>query len=203
MFWRGLSLAQTTAELIEDERPDHLSADEVRAMVMEISPADASDILKAARWFSARCGMPEEDLRQEALTRLLAGDRHIRRNFKFGREVGAVIQSIAWDEIEAIKAGRREVRPPPDGVSTPHLVDPSPSPEARVLSACDDGAVLARICQLIEGDEELQLLVEGICDRMRGEELQELLGVDAHGLAAARRRLKRRLQSEYPEGMGQ
>jgi hypothetical protein len=198
-----MSLVQTTAEMIENKEPDYLSVEEVRAMICQLAPADASNIMKAARWYSARCGIPEVDLRQEALTRLLAGERHVRRNFDFAREIGGIIKSIAWDEIVAVKAGRREVRPPPDGVSAPDLADPSPSPEALVLSACDDGAMLVAIGRLIEGDEELQLLVEGICDNMRGEELQELLGVNVQGLAASRKRLKRRLQSAFPKGLGQ
>ena len=194
---------QTNAEMIGKQETDHLSVEEVRVMLFQLSPADTSKIMKAARWFSVRCGMPEEDLRHEALTRLLAGDRHVRRNFDFGREIGGIIKSIAWDEIEAVKAGRREVRPPPDGISAPDLADPSASPEDRVLSACDDGAMLARIGRLIEDDEQLQLLVEGICDKMRGEDLQELLGVNAQGLAAARKRFKRRLQAAFPKGLGQ
>lgn len=195
-------LVQTNAELIEDEEADYLSVEEVRVMICQLAPVDASRIIKAARWFSARCGIPDEDLRQEALTRLLAGERHVRRNVDFAKAVGGIIKSIAWDEIMAVNAGRREILPPSDGISGPDLADPSPSPEALVISARDGGAMLAKIGQLIEGDEELQLLLEGICDKMRGEALQELLGVGVQGLAAARRRLTRRLQSAFPEGLG-
>ncbi|MES1975593.1 MAG: hypothetical protein V4472_24310 [Pseudomonadota bacterium] len=191
---------QTTAEMIEEEEPGYLSAEEVRAMICQLSPAEATKIVRVARWFSFRCGIPTEDLHQEAFTRLLSGDRRARRNFRFAREVGGIIKSIAGSEIESIKSGLREVRPPPDGVSAPDLVDPSPSPETLVLSAHDDGGTLAAIDRLIEDDEQLQLLVEGICDKMQGEELEELLGVDVQGLAAARRRLKRRLQSAFPKG---
>jgi len=197
-----LILVQTTAEVIEDEEADYLSVEEVRVMICQLPPLDASRIIKAARWFSARCGIPDEDLRQEALTRLLAGERRVRRNVDFAKVIGGIIKSIAWDEIVAVKAGRREVLPPPDGISGPDLADPSPSPEALVLSARDDGAMLATIDRLIEGDEQLQLLVEGICDKMKGEALQELLGVGVQGLAAARKRLTRRLQSAFPKGLG-
>jgi DNA-directed RNA polymerase specialized sigma24 family protein len=193
---------QTNAETIEDGVPTYLSVDEVRGIIRQLSPADATRIIQAARWFSARCGIPAEDLHQEAFTRLLSGDRHARRSVGFAREVGGIIKSLASSERDAIRSGLREVRPPPDGVSAPELVDPSPSPEALVLSACDDGSMLAAIGRLIEDDEQLQLLVEGMCDRMRGEELEDLLGVDARGLASARRKLKRRLQAAFPKGMG-
>lgn len=69
------------------------------------------------------------------------------------------------------------------------------------MSTRDDGEVLDVISQLIEDDEQLQLLLEGICDQMRGDQLEDLLGVDTQGLATARRRLKRRLQNGFPKGL--
>lgn len=110
-------------------------------------------------------------------------------------------KSIASAEIEAIRNGLREVLPTPDGVAAPDLVDPSPSPERLLMSTRDDGEVLDVISQLIEDDEQLQLLLEGICDQMRGDQLEDLLGVDTQGLATARRRLKRRLQNGFPKGL--
>ncbi|WCT80085.1 hypothetical protein [Novosphingobium humi] len=193
---------QTNAEVIDDDEPAYLSVDEVRAMIPQLTAIDATRILQAARWFSARCGIPADDLRQEALTRLLSGDRHARRNACFAREVAGIIKSLASCERDAVKSGLREVRPPPDGVTSPDLMDPAPSPEALAISSHDDGPMLAEIGKIIEDDEQLQLLVEGICDKMRGEELEELLGTDTKGLAAARRKLKRRLQSAFPKGSG-
>jgi len=63
--------------------------------------------------------------------------------------------------------------------------------------------VLAAIESLIADDEELQILVEGICDHMRGRQLEELLNVDAKGLAAIRKRLRRKLQTALPGGWEQ
>ncbi|MBU1257561.1 MAG: hypothetical protein KJ549_03545, partial [Alphaproteobacteria bacterium] len=64
------------------------------------------------------------------------------------------------------------------------------------------GLMLSEIGRLIDGDEQLQLLVEGICDKMRGEELQKLLDVDVKGLDTVRKRLRRRLQGAFPKGLG-
>jgi len=54
-------------------------------------------------------------------------------------------------------------------------------------------AVLRDITAGAEGDEQLQFLIEGIYDQMRGAKLQELLGVDAKGLATVYKRLSRLL----------
>lgn len=192
---------QHTLETMDEEETDYLSVDEVREMIRQLNPVDATKISKTARWFSLRCHIPAEDLRQEAFKRLLSGSRQVRRRVEFVRELSGAIKSIASAEIEAIRNGLREVRPTPDGVAGPDLVDPSPSPERLLMSTRDDGEVLDVIGQLIEDDEQLQLLLEGICDQMRGDQLEELLGVDTQGLATARRRLKRRLQNAFPKGL--
>ena len=194
-------MVQYTLEAMDEEETDHLSVDEVREMIRQLNPTDATKINKSARWFSLRCHMPAEDLRQEAFKRLLSGSRQARRCVEFAREVTGAIKSIASAEIEAIRNGLREVRPPPDGVTASDLADPSPSPERLLMSSRDDGEMLAAIGLLIEDDEQLQLLLEGICDQMRGDQLEELLGVDTQGLASARRRLKRKLQSAFPKGL--
>jgi len=70
-----------------------------------------------------------------------------------------------------------------------------PSPERAAISAIDQRPLLEEISVAAAGDEQLQLLIEGIYEQMRGTELQELLGVDEKGLAAVRKRFRRLLQS--------
>ena len=145
--------------------------------------------------------MQPEDLSQEAFKRMLQGTRRLPRGADVLPIIAGVIKSIASQEVEAIRAGFRDVRSVPGGSSGRDLPDPAPSPERMLASARDDGEVLAAISGLIEDDEQLQLLVEGICDGMLGRELEELLGVDTKRLAAIRKRLSRRLQSAFPKGL--
>jgi DNA-directed RNA polymerase specialized sigma24 family protein len=190
-------------ELAEKREVDHLSTDEVRDALRAMSPAQAAKIEAIARWFSYKCSVPAEDLRQEAFMRLLSGSRRFPRGAEPAVIVSGTIRSLASEEIDAIRAGRREVLPPPgsrDGVDLP---DPAPSPERLLGSSRDDARVLAAIERLIADDEELQMLVEGLCDRMRGGQLEELLDVDAKGLATIRKRLRRKLQAAFPGGWEQ
>lgn len=194
---------QDTVEVVEDEEVEHLTADEVCAALRDLDELSRSKIDRVARWFAPRCRLPAEDLSQEAFTRLLAGTRKLPRQADAVAIISGVIKSIASQEVDAIRAGLREVRPPPDGSDGCDLTDPAPSPERMLASARDDGAVLAAISRMIEDDEQLQLLVEGICDGMRGEELETLLDVDTKQLATVRKRLSRRLQAAFPKGLEQ
>ncbi|OQW42406.1 MAG: hypothetical protein A4S12_00705 [Proteobacteria bacterium SG_bin5] len=192
---------QERVETADGGEADHLTADEVRTLIRGFERSDYDKIEKIAKWFAPQCRMQPEDLSQEAFKRLLAGTRRLPRGADVLPIIAGVIKSIASQEVEAIRSGLREVTPAPDGADGREQADPAPSPERLVASARDDGAVLAAITRMIEDDEQLQLLVEGICDGMRGQELEQLIEVDTKGLAAVRKRLSRRLQAACPKGV--
>lgn len=191
------------AALPDEKTINHLSTDEVRHALRAMSAAQAAKIDMIARWFSKRCDVPAEDLRQEAFVRLLSGSRRMPRSADLALIVSGIIRSMVSEEIEAIRAGRREVLLPPGSEEGVDLPDLAPNPERCLGSSRDDASMLASIRDLIANDEPLQILVEGICDRMRGRQLEELLSVDAKGLATLRKRLKRKLQAAFPEGWKQ
>lgn len=192
---------QERVEIIDSGEADHLTAEEVRTLVRGLAQSDYDKIEKVAKWFAPRCRMQPEDLSQEAFKRLLAGTRRLPRGADVLPVIAGIIKSIASQEVEAIRSGFRDVRPAPDGSDGRDQADPAPSPERLVASARDDRAVLEAISRMIEDDEQLQLLVEGICDGMRGGELEQLIQVDTKGLAAVRKRLSRRLQAAFPKGV--
>jgi DNA-directed RNA polymerase specialized sigma24 family protein len=185
-----------------DNDDDILTVDEVRSRLAGISDDEARKLIHISKWFAVRCSIPAEDLRQEAILRVLSGSRRCRRGGDFVRFLAGVIKSLASAESEAKKAGARPELVAFDGANGPDPVDETPSPERLVASRLDDGQTLAEIDRVIADDEQLELLVEGLADNMIGEDLEVLLGVDVKGLAAVRKRLKRRLLNEFSERMG-
>ena len=173
---------------------DRVSVAEIHDSISALSQADTARLVAAAQAFSRLCGLDAEDLLQEALTRALEGTRTCERGKAFVPFICGVMKSFVSQENEARKAGLRPKVLVEDG--EPILSDVpanDPSPEKLAISAVDDRPLLAEIEAAAVGDEQVQLLIEGIYDGMRGEKLQDLLGVDEKGLATVRTRLRRLL----------
>lgn len=191
-----------TNEGDEAEIPDgdRIPVTEIRDSLDSLTKADLARLDLAARGFSSLCGLDADDLLHEALSRALEGRRTCKRGTPIIPFICGVMESLASQEIEARKSGNRPVTLLRNG--EPVLPDApalTPTPEQSAISAIDDRPVLAAIAAGAEGDEQLQLLIEGIYDGMRGVNLQELLGVDAKGLATLYKRLSRLLNRSKPK----
>ena len=172
---------------------------EMHVAIEMLSDGDFARLVSGARTFSQLCRIPADDLLQEAYARALDGSRTCGRGTGIVGFLCGVMKSLASQESEARKNGFRSVDVLRNGEPIlPEVAADSVSPEQSAASAIDDTETLAEIETLVEGDEQLQLLIEGIYDNMRGADLQELLGVDEKGLAAVRKRLKRALQGAFP-----
>lgn len=149
--------------------------------------------------------MPAEDLRQEAYLRALDTRTCVAGTNMVGFLAG-IMKSIASEAPRAKKRAQEDGKLDlmyvaeygRDGVPEP--ASDRPSPEDETLSKVFHAKELEKIATCIDGDEELQFLVEGIHDGLRGRELEELLNTDTKGLAAARKRLTRKLLADFPSG---
>jgi DNA-directed RNA polymerase specialized sigma24 family protein len=180
-------------EADEKDSPDDsdwFTVVEIYDSISRLSDGEVARLVSAAKAFSRLCAVPAEDLLQEAYARALEGVRNCRRQTNIVAFLCGVMKSLTSQEIEARKSGFRPVSVMRNGESIlPDVAADSVSPEQSAASAINDRTALAKIDALVAGDEQLQLLIEGIDDQMRGAELQELLGLNEKGLAALRRKL--------------
>jgi DNA-directed RNA polymerase specialized sigma24 family protein len=178
---------------------DRFTVVEIHDSIENLSDGDIARLVSAAKVFSRLSGIVADDLLQEAYTRALEGSRTCGRSTNVVAFLCGVMKSLASQEIEARKNGFRPVAVLRSGEPVlPDIAADIVSPEQSAVSAIDDRDALAKIDALVADDEQLQFLLEGIDDQMRGAELQELLGTDDKGLAALRKKLRRRLQSAFP-----
>lgn len=186
-----------------DKASDRIySVEEVVSGLQALDKTDLERLANISKGLAAMAGMEPGELQNEAFLRMLA-----KRTCS--TDVDIMGFAIGTMKSIASTAYRRSKKEAADGTTWVPIaandggVDPADdnvSPEDEALSRIFHGECLARIDAAIADDDELQLLVMGICDGLIGRKLEEVLETDTKGLAAARKRLANRLQKEFPEG---
>jgi RNA polymerase sigma-70 factor (ECF subfamily) len=149
--------------------------------------------------------MGAEDLLQEAFRRALDA-RNCPVSVDIVRFLAEAMRSIRDGELK--RAKRRPVlvsRPPKGGERAQVLepIDPAPNAEER-LAAADEESVRERKRQEVIGlfadDLAAQVIVEGIMEGTRGEDLRTLTDLDPTGYESKRRLIRRRIEKAF-QGM--
>jgi DNA-directed RNA polymerase specialized sigma24 family protein len=197
------------SEDVDEDGPGDVryTADQVRAALGALTDDDHRRLTAIVRHFAPRTDMSEDDLRQEAFVRVLA-DRTCKVGVNIVGYLAGTIRSIASETPRARKrarenAGLELVYVPEYGVGdvpAPEDQD-TPSPEDQALARTMYAKEIERAGRLVGGDFELELLIEALADGHRGKDLEDVLGTDTKGLAAARKRWIRKLQVGFPNGV--
>jgi DNA-directed RNA polymerase specialized sigma24 family protein len=185
------------------EPEERLTRAKIEAILALFTPSDWQRAMSMAAMFSGGVtGWKAEDLLQETLTKLLAGDRIWRP----GLHPLVVLKTAMYGV--AFNARRHNERSP---VDEKVILDPfeaegeenTPVAHGKVTVTPEDVALgkeqMAHLNAVIAGDEDLELLVMAWADGLRGTEARKILGWDAKKYDAARNRLLRKLAKLDPE----
>jgi len=154
-----------------------LSLAEATAAIRALPAADKIAVMKAARFLARKTPYGHEDLLQEAICRVLSGTRVWPRHLAARRFLGGVVRSIAseWKSTQ------------PD--NPPDRADPD-AEERRVIAGLD----VAKVFALFENDPVAQMIVRGMMEGARGQELQELSGLEKTAYESKRTKIRRYLE---------
>jgi DNA-directed RNA polymerase specialized sigma24 family protein len=154
-----------------------LSLAEVGEAVRSLSVADKTALMKIARLYAKKTPYDHEDLLQEALCRVLGGTRAWPRNVQALAFLWGVVRSIAWEWKKEI------LDKEPDGA------DPQRE-ERRAIAGLDAVKIIA----LFDDDPVAQTIVRGMMEGARGQELQEMSGLDKTDYESKRTKIRRRVE---------
>ncbi len=179
---------------------DRITVEEIHIAIDGFTDVEFGRLKSAAELHSCICGVPADDLLQEAYTRALDGTRTCGRGTSIIAFICGVMKSLTSQDSEARKRGFRSVTVIKNGEPClPDVAADIISPEQSAISAIDDVQTLAKVDALVADDEQRQLLIEAIDDGMRGAQLREFMNTDEKGLAALRKKLIRRLQAGFSD----
>jgi DNA-directed RNA polymerase specialized sigma24 family protein len=154
-----------------------LSAAEAAAAVRSLTATDKTALIKIAWLYARKTPYDHEDLLQEALCRVLAGTR------AWPRDLAAV--PFLWGVVRSIASEWKRQPPDPE----PERADPDGEERRRIA-----GIDAVRIVALFADDPVAQIIVRGMMEGARGQELQELSGLDKTDYESKRTKIRRRIE---------
>lgn len=179
--------------LIDD---DHYPVDDAVAAFCNLSAEHTRGLRRAAIFLAGLGGfVTPEELISESYIRIADGKRPWPRREGFLPFVAGVMRSLLTDRV--FLTDERKV------VHLKQKFSVVTSEDLPQVAANDDDEDLARKVLLedaiskleahFSGDGEMEMLLMGVQDGLRGKELQEVIGVDAKRLEALRTKLNRQI----------
>jgi DNA-directed RNA polymerase specialized sigma24 family protein len=154
-----------------------LSLAEARAAIRALSVADKAALMKLACLYARKTPYDHEDLLQEAMCRVLAGARVWPRHVAALPFLWGVVRSIAWEwKTEFVER---------DADATDFDGE-----ERRAIASLD----VVRVLALFDDDPVAQIIVRGMMEGLRGQELQKLSGLDKTEYESKRTKIRRRIE---------
>lgn len=191
---------------------DCFSADELQTALGALTSLDLKKLGYVGAMLTRGMSMTADELVSDAIQAALVGRRRWPRDVSLLIFLRKVMQSLASSARKAAARSRLVLFPVARGEKNPIelAADCAANPEQALLEREDrqeaerDAAaakVAARILNArFEHDDEVQLCIAGMMERMKGKELRELLGVDQAKLDYFRKKIRRALPELFPRG---
>jgi DNA-directed RNA polymerase specialized sigma24 family protein len=199
-----VSLYESTMKPREsaDALADVLTTAEMHACLAQLSDADLWRLRTIARHYAGRSVMSADDIMAEALDRALDGTRKCPRGVKLMVFLARAIKSIAWADRTSAKA-RREVGSVDDHLGDMDPVDMSLTVglEEQVIQQDLRRKQVDAIMALFHDDEDATLWLMARMDADSLEEVQALTGFNATKINTVGRRIRRKVERAFPEGL--
>jgi DNA-directed RNA polymerase specialized sigma24 family protein len=156
-----------------------LSLTEAEAAIRALTDRDKASLMTIAMMYARKTPYDHEDLLQEALCRVLSGKRAWPRDL-------APVQFL-WGVVRSIASEWKKKRKPPKML--PESADPA-SEERRAIAGLD----VVKILALFDDDPAAQIIVRGMMEGARGQELQDLSGLEKTDYESKRTKIRRRIE---------
>lgn len=178
---------------------DTLSRDEAHAAVAGLSDTDLARLLVAAQRLCAGTAYAAKELLNEAVCRVLVGDRTCRRDLPVVATLVGAMKSIAWSARVAAKTdpvalgsvGADEL---------PGVACRERTAEEALVATANHGEQLEALEALFTDDEEAFFVVMADADGVPAEQVRRDLGMSEAAYATVRRRIRRKINKAYPKG---
>lgn len=199
---KSIDLAETEAE--PELAEDALSAEEINAALDNLPEGALVRLERIARWLASGRSISAEDLVQEAVLRALDGVRKCPRTVSVMAFLVGVMRSIVSASNKAVRtdplALQQDAPADTEYDSLTQVRAEGRDPLQQLIAREDVDRMLAELVDMFHDDPPAELVLLGVCQEMRPEEICADLKLDETGYATIRRRIRRRIDKRYPNG---
>lgn len=177
---------------------EHLSIPEIRAKLEKLTEADIHRLSLAGKQYAWQCSMDGSDLLNEAIARSLSGERKCPRDESFIALLVMTMRSIASDEKRKAK-----LIPIQEAIDEDPANDPLFSVVAKEqtpLESLETNNELDDLYKIFHNDEGVTMLLMGLHDGLNPEEICKLGNWDTKTYNTIRKRLRRGVMNNFPDG---
>ncbi|MFK4792375.1 hypothetical protein [Sphingobium sp. ZW T5_29] len=177
-----------------------LTRDEVREAMLQIKFKPGSEVSKAAEHFARLCRSDADDMLNEAVKRALSS-RQCPTGIDVEQFLNGILRSISSSRSIARTAAKNEVYVPiPELLAAVGLTSMTSPPPDEILEIERQRAVYAEVIEeLARQSSAIAILIDAIDQGLRGKDIEDLLSISTHELAALRKTLKRRAEKAKAE----
>jgi len=180
----------------EETAASYLTENEINEAIRNFSDIVWLRLRKVARYFAQFSPLDEKDLLQEAFARALDGKRHCPRHVDVVKFLVEVMRSIRSDECKSQKR-KPEIYLLSDVDDEGEITD---SFKDIIAQEEECAQIKSAILALFEEDDIAQMMVEGIMEDIKGEELRSLVNLETTAFASKRKLIRRRIDKAFPKG---
>lgn len=167
---------------------------QVHALLVALTDAELRRLETRSHYLARDQRILAADLRQEAYVRLLNGQRKCRVGVDIVDVIIGIMRSMVSAEREAEAEGNRPVLVGAFGDGGIDAISLAPSPEQVGHDALHYRRTLAAISAELGDDPKLLAMLDAVLDGVKGQALQDKLGLTKTGLASLHKKLRRRLE---------
>ena len=176
-------------------------------VLSSLSSPQQKRLMLAAKYFCGRARMEAADLLQEAMLRVLTGERKLKPGLDRVTFLCGIMKSISSGEVQKRKVRTKvgfSEQPMDLGLFSDMTPNGDPTPESALIEQqttqeCDE----AFHCWLeteFHEDEETLIVLYALFEGLKGAELCEATGITKSKLATIRRRIARKLSEFQSRG---
>lgn len=176
---------------MQKQEEEHWGIPEIEQGLRNFSESNLTKLNKIAQTYANRCNSEKDELINEAICRILGGERTCQKEVSLMAFIAQTMKSIAFNEKRKL-----ENIEPLDDEKAINLSDKAPFPDIK----CNSHQELGQILELFKEDDDVSLYLSCLYEEFSPDEICEYAEWNRTKYNTVQKRLRRGIDKHFPNG---